>query len=218
MVNDQSFFAQPIGIKYSFYISGDIEDPAQYAVWFQNMREATENDLVFLHINSNGGELRTAIQFLRSISDCQAPVIGSLEGDAHSAASIIFLACDYYQITPYSTMLCHNYSSGALGKGGELYDQISFERNWSQRMMNEIYQGFLTPKEIVAMLDGKDVWLDDTQIAQRLDKKIYHEQRLYKKTLKEQQNATKSESGSNPRRSTRTTAATDTEQEFVGKE
>jgi hypothetical protein len=73
----------------------------------------------------------------------------------------------------------HNYSGGVFGKGGEQYDQIQYERAWSEKFMNEVYKDFLTTDEIKSMLDNKDIWMTSEQVLERIEKvmkKLHEEQ------------------------------------------
>ena len=78
----------------------------------------------------------------------------------------------------------HNYSGGTIGKGGEMADQIIFEKNWSEEMMKEIYKDFLTEKEIDLMLNGKDLWMSGTEVADRLEVKAKKINSAIKKATK----------------------------------
>ena len=72
----------------------------------------------------------------------------------------------------------HNYSGGTMGKGGEMYLQIQHERKWSERLLNEIYEGFLTPDEIRSLLDNKDMWMDVDEVVARMEKRAKAMQEL----------------------------------------
>ena len=158
-------FSKPIAQLHEFYLSGPIEDPENYVEWFDIIRNAGVQDTVRIYINSPGGDLYTAIQFLRVMGDSEAHIVCSVEGACMSAATMIFLAADEYEITPYSTFMFHDYSSGTFGKGGEQFDQIQFERAWSKKFMQEIYSGFLTETEVDSMMQNKDIWMDHQEVA-----------------------------------------------------
>jgi ATP-dependent protease ClpP protease subunit len=158
------------GLVYEFYLSGDIKAPEFYVEWFTLIRNADERDQIKIYINSPGGDLHTAIQFLRVLSETQAEITTSVEGACMSAATIIFLCGDIKEVTPFSMFMFHNYSGGSIGKGNEMYDQAIFERNWSLDLFTQIYTGFLTDTEIETMLDGKDVWLTSEKVLERLRK------------------------------------------------
>ena len=154
---------------YEFYLSGQITGPEDYIEWFNTIRNASEEDVVKIYINSSGGDLNTAIQFMRVLSETQATVVCSVEGSCISAATMIFLCADIFEITPHSLFMFHNYSGGMFGKGGEIYDQAVFEREWSKQFLQYIYKNFLTSKEIDSLLENKDLWLHSDEVTKRVE-------------------------------------------------
>ena len=88
-----------------------------------------------------------------------------------SAATMIFMCADSFEVTPHSVFMFHNYSGGAIGKGGEMIDQLLHERKWSEKLMKDIYRGFLTDTEIKSMLDNKDIWMDGEEVVKRINAK-----------------------------------------------
>lgn len=164
----KAFVNKSINSLHSFYLSGSIEEPSEYVAWFEIMRNASENDVIQIHINSYGGDLFTAIQFLRAIADTPAHVICSVEGACMSAATMVFLAADSFEVSEHSMFMFHNYSSATFGKGGEMYDNIMHERKWSEHLLKRIYDGFLVNEEIASLLHNKDIWMDGEEVLKRL--------------------------------------------------
>ena len=162
-----NMFTKVIGRQYSFYLSGEVKEPEEYIEWFDIIRNAGPDDDIVIHINSMGGNLDTALQFIRAISETQACVTTSIEGSCMSAATMIFLQGHSFQISPFSLFMVHNYSGGAFGKGGEMYDNIVYERNWSKDFLHTVYKDFLTEAEINSMLDNKDLWLTHKDVETR---------------------------------------------------
>ena len=154
---------------YEFYLSGLITGPEDYIEWFNTIRSASEQDVVKIYINSPGGDLNTAIQFMRVLSETPATVVCSVEGSCISAATMVFLCADVFEITPHSLFMFHNYSGGMFGKGGEIYDQAVFEREWSRQFLQHIYRDFLTDKEIESLLENKDLWLHSEEVSNRVE-------------------------------------------------
>jgi len=154
---------------YEFYLSGEILEPEEYIDWFDQIRNATAIDTVRIYINSSGGDLYTTLQFLRVMSETEATIITSVEGACMSAATMIFLHGDEQEVTPHSLFMFHNYSAGVVGKGGEMYDQLQFERKWSENFMREVYAEFLTPEEISSMMHNKDIWMTSDEVIERLN-------------------------------------------------
>ena len=163
---------------YEYYISGEIDSPDNYVEWFDTIRHCKAGDVVKIYINSYGGDMFTGIQFMRVLSETEATVICSVEGACMSAATMLFLCADEFEVTPHSMFMFHNYSGGTMGKGGEMYGQIQHERKWSERLLNEIYEDFLSPAEIQSLLDNKDMWMDVDEVIIRMEKrtKAFNEQ------------------------------------------
>ena len=162
-----NMFTKTIARQYSFYLSGEVKEPEEYIEWFETIRNAGPDDDVMIHINSMGGNLDTALQFIRVLGETQACVTTSIEGSCMSAATMIFLQGQNFQISPFSLFMVHNYNGGTFGKGGEMYDNIVYERNWSRDFLHEVYKDFLTEAEINSMLDNKDLWLTHKDVEER---------------------------------------------------
>jgi ATP-dependent protease ClpP protease subunit len=166
---------------HSFYLCGEVESAENYIEWFDIIRSCTVNDIVKVHINSYGGDLFTAIQMMRVLGECEGTVIVSVEGACMSAATMVFMTADMFEVSPHSMFMFHNYSGGAFGKGGEMIDQLVHERVWSEKLLREIYADFLTDKEIGSILDNKDIWMDGDEVVDRLEKKAKKVKRNSKK-------------------------------------
>lgn len=179
-----SFTDKAISHLHEYYLVGEIEEASKYTEWFNQMRHYPENDFVKIYINSCGGDLWSAIQFMRVIRECKAPVMVSVEGACMSAATIVFLMADEYEISAHSMFMFHNYSGGTIGKGGEMIDQIKHERKWSESLLTEIYSDFLNPEEIRSILDNKDIWMGGEEVVNRLNKRKKALQNKRKKSSK----------------------------------
>jgi|SaaInlV_110m_DNA_1040235.scaffolds.fasta_scaffold00329_13 ATP-dependent protease ClpP protease subunit len=165
-----SFLNRPLGgALHEFYLLGEIAEASEYIDWFDTIRNAVKGDIVRIHINSFGGDLFTAIQMIRSIQETEASVICSVEGACMSAATMIFLQGSSYEVSDHSMFMFHNYSGGTIGKGGEMYDNIIHEKKWSEKLLREIYEDFLTEVEIESILNNKDIWMDSDEVIARLN-------------------------------------------------
>lgn len=189
-VQKPKFFPQPVATAVTFYLCGEIKPAEEYVEWFQILRSASENDIIYIRINSEGGDLFSALQIVRAMQESNATIVCSVEGICMSAATLIFLSGDRFELSDHTMFMFHNYSSGTIGKGGEMYDQITHFRSWSEKLFNSFYKDFLTDAEIKSMLDNKDIWLDAEEVAKRLEKKVAPEteQEPAKKTRKKTTN------------------------------
>ena len=70
-----------------------------------------------------------------------------------------------------------------IGKGHELHSQAEFERDWSIKLMKDIYDGFLSESEIQRMLNGADLWMGADDVMERLNKRQKHMQKKNKSKI-----------------------------------
>ena len=181
LFDDKIINCKPIGNLITIYISGSIEAPEKYIGCIDAIRNANETDVIRIHINSPGGDLFTTIQFIRAIAESSAMVICSAEGACMSAATMLFLSGQRFEISEHCLFMFHNYSGGTFGKSGEMYDQLVNERKWSENIIRKVYQGFLTETEIRSILDNKDIWMEGHEVMKRLESKIDKELKPTKK-------------------------------------
>lgn len=165
---DERFFSKQLVNIHELYLVGEIESPEEYIQWFDIIRHAAETDVIKIYINSPGGNVFTAIQFMRVLRSTQANIVMSVEGECASAATMIFLCGHSFEVAEHSMFMYHNYSSGLMGKGGELYDRVKHERQWSEALLRDVYKDFLTEEEIVAILENKDIWMTGGEVIERL--------------------------------------------------
>jgi ATP-dependent protease ClpP protease subunit len=126
---------------------------------------------------------------VRAMQESSATIVCSVEGICMSAATLIFLTADQFELSDHTMFMFHNYSSGTIGKGGEMYDQITHFRAWSEKLFASFYKDFLTDAEIKSMLDNKDIWLDAEEVAKRLANRIKSQETPTKKTRKKTSSA-----------------------------
>jgi ATP-dependent protease ClpP protease subunit len=175
-------FVADYGSVTDFYISSQIGPASEYIDWFQRIRAARESDILRFHINCPGGDLFTTIQFMQVLSETKATVIMSVEGACMSAATLLFLMGDEYNVTEHSVFLFHNYSGGVVGKGAEIYHGVMHERKWTEKLLRNSYDEFLTEKEISQLIEDKDVWMDAKTVIDRLKEKDLPKKTPKKKT------------------------------------
>jgi len=174
-------FARPVGFVFDFYLNGEIETPDNYVEWNHIIRSAADGDTIQLHINSYGGDIMTAIQLMRSLSETRAHVVASVEGACMSAATCIFLVADSFEISDHSMFMFHNYSGFTAGKGHEMVEQIVHEEKWSKNLLSKIYDKFLTEVEIEAIAGGRDIWMTPEEVGERLTKRMTPEEEVPEK-------------------------------------
>ena len=158
-----------IGQLFDFYLNDEIEDICDYIELMQVLDSAGSNDTVVIHINSVGGRLDIALQLRNAISTSDANVVASLEGHCCSAATVIALSCKTINVTPYCQFMIHTYSHVLFGKENETKSQKEFVDRFWDKVIDEVYSGFLTDEEIASVRAGTDIWLTSEEIIPRLN-------------------------------------------------
>lgn len=180
-------FSQSINASvHHFYLYGAIEDDINiYSELLNVLRTGNENDTVIIYINSEGGVLRMALQIANAMLTTQARVITSLDGEASSAATLIFLAGEEYIINPNCSFMIHNYSAGVWGKGHELQAHIDHRRLTVTKIMKDFYCKLLSEDELEDVIKGRDIWMDSDELTTRLEN-VLDTNEIIKETVEEQ--------------------------------
>ena len=92
-----------------------------------------------------------------------------LDSSGYSMGALLFSMGDQRLVYDYSSLMYHNYSSMAWGKGDEMKAYVEHAEKNIHEFFHDIVakQGFLTEEEFQEMLIGKDFWFDATQMAKR---------------------------------------------------
>lgn len=154
--------------QISYYLSGSILQSNFYNELFYTLRTATETDLIYLHLNTCGGDFDTGLQIINNMSASNAHVVAVLEARAYSMGAFIFLAADEMVVHDNCQLLFHSYSGVFSGKGNEQQAQGLALANWFEKFMERICQPFLTVNEIKGILKGADMWMDSDEIRRRM--------------------------------------------------
>ena len=95
---------------------------------------------IVIHINSPGGDLHSGIALLTILQSSKTVIVTIIEGICASAATYIAVAADYRLISPYATMMIHQYSGSVTGK----FEDIEFQSYTGQKTMDTLYNIYST--------------------------------------------------------------------------
>lgn len=152
---------------YNIYLFGVIVDPRQFIGPIEVLDAAGPNDVVRIHLSTPGGSLDATDTFLNSMHACEGRVVVHASGGVHSAGSVILLSADEFSLSENFNMLIHNGSCGAGGDFNKFVAHARHSQEYMERIMRTTYEGFLTPDEIEAMIEGKDFWLNREEFCAR---------------------------------------------------
>lgn len=154
--------------QVSFYITGELREPQYYTELFYTLRTASETDLIYLHLNSPGGDFNTGLQIINNIAASDAKVVTVLEARAYSMAAMVFLSGDELYVHDNCQLMFHTYSGIFSGKGNEQQAEVAAVSNWFEKVMRRICSPFLSDAEVDSIIKGADFWMDTDEILHRL--------------------------------------------------
>jgi ATP-dependent protease ClpP protease subunit len=115
---------------------------------------------IFLHINSNGGNICDAFNAIDVIKACRVPIHTIIEGATASAGTLISVVGEKRYICPSAYMLIHQLSSSCWGKMSEIEDEFKNLQELMERI-KDIYKEYTTiPKKELNELLKHDLWLN----------------------------------------------------------
>ena len=173
-VSSPSIFAvEDSRMIYTVSITDNISDVFIYDEVLMLLENAEENDEIIFNIASYGGRLDSLLALRSGILSTKATVIGKLVSHACSAGGMLLLCCHNKIVYPNTTFHAHtaSYGSyGSYGKSADIKTQVDFETKQIEKLVYDIYDGFLDAEsEIPLLLDGKEFYFDAEETIKRLE-------------------------------------------------
>jgi ATP-dependent protease ClpP protease subunit len=156
---------------FSIPLDEDIKNARYYREVCHCIANSSENDQIEFEINSPGGLVDGLISILTALEKTKATSIAFINGQCHSAASILALNCDLVYVSPYASMLVHFVSYGVIGKASDINSKVKHFQLHTEDLFNSTYKDFLTAEEIQRCIDGYEMWLNAEEIEKRLIKR-----------------------------------------------
>jgi len=156
--------------RYRVYIGSFREFRKGLHSVFNELKEAKRDDYLELIISSNGGFVQEGQQFYNLIQEkFYNRTTSYLDNHGYSMGALLFCMASKRVIYPYSDFMFHNYSGGAIGKGGELKSRIKHKSKTLEQFFYDIIveNGFLSEDEFKQMLVGQDFWMDAKALCKR---------------------------------------------------
>lgn len=163
----------------------DIKNSKYYRMVVEALYSANEGDTATFRIDSIGGDLAGALALITAIENTNADVHCFVSGECASAATIIALACPSISVSERSNWMFHSASTVSGGKLGNLIDNVSFTKQQVEKLMREMYAGFLSDKEIEELIIGRDIYMTAEEAGSRLEKRFKYLENKSKRASKQ---------------------------------
>jgi ATP-dependent protease ClpP protease subunit len=118
---------------------------------------------IYLHINSYGGCIFSALNAIDYIEACSVPVYTIIEGSTASAGTLMSVCGKKRFIRPNAHMLIHQLSSECWWKMSELEDEFSNLKAIMTKLKSIYKDHTAIPKKELKRLLKHDLWLNSEQ-------------------------------------------------------
>lgn len=162
--------AQQSSNHFIVRIHSQIGPPSEYASLFNLLDNAGEDDYIVIDINSVGGHMDTAVLLRRAILSCDAHVTARIGITCASAATVIALAADSFELDTLSTFHIHTASLGlGFAKVNDLHAAAEHNIRLIDKFVRQVYEGFLSEDELESVLNGKEMYMSSDDLSERLE-------------------------------------------------
>ena len=169
-----SIFATPRGSQFSINVSQVFGSPYTFDEAIHILGVASPDDIIVFQINSDGGQLYSLIALQNAIRSSQAQIHMNLIGMAASAGGALFLTegVSSYGVGDNTCLMIHNMLCGTgYDDTHKIVTRAEHNKKINDRFVRETYLNFLSETEIQSVLDGKEIYLEDYEIKERLEKR-----------------------------------------------
>ena len=152
---------------FNVFLTQVITGPEDYTNVFDVLSQATEDETIKFYLSGPGGRLDTVNVLRGCLQRTSAGSLIGIIGDCASAHTILALSFDDIEVMDNIEFMIHNYSGGTAGKGHEIYTHADFLKENMPKVFNDFYKGFLTEEECKEVVEGKDKYLNSSEVRER---------------------------------------------------
>lgn len=164
--------AQPKSYKFSIYLKSALEQPEEMVDVINALSNATEDDIVEIHINSGGGSLTSLDSLIFAMMRCPAHIHAIGSGIIASAATFPLLHADSFELSPNTQLLFHSMSFGDWGKSQDVLEYVNFAHDHGDKLMRETYRHLFSEEELDDIIKNKrERWLTSDEFMARFNKR-----------------------------------------------
>lgn len=154
--------------EYHVRLARPITEVDDFEDEFQLLAHAGDRDIIKFDIVTPGGSMDTAHMLCRGIARTAAHTVAYIGPTCASAGTAIALACEEWEIDDMSSFMIHTGSYGYFGMSPHVKANVDHIDKMMDRFVRLTYAGFLTEDEIERVLDGREMYFEGEELAQRL--------------------------------------------------
>lgn len=152
------------------YIYDEIGPEVDYVDFVHALRYAPEGQDITIHINSPGGNLNSCLSIVNAMDASAANITTVVDGEAASAAAMIWLAGHQKMIASRHTLvMLHGASVGYNpSKTSDITNSTRATDRIVEALLDDLSEGILTDEERADIRKGVDIYLTGGDIVERL--------------------------------------------------
>lgn len=152
-------------------IVGVIGDPFDYEPLLQALYTATTDTTIRILCDTTGGRVDTAAIIANAIKNSAGRVVGVAHGQTMSSAStLVFAACNAFEIRPGANFMFHGTTHNQQGKSIAIRDYAITVIDYITMCLKRVVElGMLTDDELTQILDKRaTIFLDGQTVKARM--------------------------------------------------
>jgi len=153
-----------VATAHHFYMHGEIGCSSEYVDLLDCLYTAGEGDIVYLHLNTQGGQLDTAVEIIGAIAQTSGTVVTCADGLVASAGSLLFFSGHSFLVGEFCQVMLHDGSSGEWGKINENLKSAKHLSDRLRRIYHSVYGRFFSEEEVDQVLNGSDLYLTADEV------------------------------------------------------
>lgn len=168
MKPNRILMTQRVATEFHVRLARPITEVDDFDDEFQMLASAGDNDLIRFDIVTPGGSMDTAHMLCRAIHRTAAHTVAYIGPTCASAGTAIALACEEWEIDEMSSFMIHTGSYGYVGMAPHVKANVEHNDKMMDRFVRSTYAGFLSEEEIERVLDGREMYFEGEELANRL--------------------------------------------------
>lgn len=139
----------------------------------ETLKHANQGDMYVMTLSScPGGCYSGLLAFKNALEGTEAHTVAILEGDLASAGTILPMFFDEVVVTPFTTFMVHSANFGVgRNTASNVERNAAFHAKQVERFLRESYKGFLEEETLRRVIDGVEIYMDEFEIQERMDKR-----------------------------------------------
>jgi ATP-dependent Clp endopeptidase proteolytic subunit ClpP len=162
-VKNRIYFYEDVNTKSIIRLCKEVQLLEMTLLQLQTDYNLDDPPKIYLHIQSNGGDVHAGLSAMNTLETCKVPVVTIVDGFVASAATLILLGGTERWMRRYSNILIHQISSEFWGKFNDLKDEFKNTKQMMQIIKTIYVDKSQMSNDVVNKIIHKEMYLNADQ-------------------------------------------------------